>query len=86
MKTTEDGHYIDDPMDVVNAKPNFDELGIPPWDRDMKSREFYDKLHRLIEAYANSKYYSDCTWSWRTWPNGKGEQFDMSFELYKVED
>ena len=26
----DDGHYIDDPLMVVNAKPDFEGLGIPP--------------------------------------------------------
>ena len=28
MKQTEDGHFIDDPMDIINNKPDFSGLGL----------------------------------------------------------
>lgn len=30
MKRTEDGHFIDDPLDIVNSKPDFTDLGLLP--------------------------------------------------------
>ena len=28
MKQTEDGHFIDDPMDIINNKPDFSGIGL----------------------------------------------------------
>ena len=30
MKRTEDGHHIDDPLDIVNSKPDFTDIGLSP--------------------------------------------------------
>ena len=83
MKTTEDGHFIDDPMDIVNAKPNFDGLGMLDWEFDMKQLEFCNRLQKLIDIYVNSHFYTDITLSFREFPNKKGETFNMNFEFKK---
>ena len=37
----EDGHFIDDPLMIVNAKPDFEGLGIEPIPNDNEFHEFH---------------------------------------------
>lgn len=47
---TEDGHYIDDPMDVVNAKPNFEGLGMTTSEKiEQLSTELQETKRKLGE-------------------------------------
>ena len=47
---TEDGHYIDDPMDVVNAKINFEGLGMTTSEKiEQLSTELQETKRKLGE-------------------------------------
>lgn len=56
MKTTEDGHYIDDPMDVVNAKPNFEGMGITT---EEKIEQLSAELEQTKRSLRNLKMIVD---------------------------
>ena len=57
MQLNFDGHYIDDPLDVVNAKPDFSDMGLQmqfkPMDfikQNPRLADMYDKHHDAVFA------------------------------------
>ena len=41
LHVSDDGHFIDDPLVIVNAKPDFEGLGMEPIYNDNESNEFH---------------------------------------------
>ena len=40
LHVSDDGHFIDDPLTVVNVKPDFEGLGMEPIHNDNELHEF----------------------------------------------
>ena len=49
MIRTNDGHMIDDPMEVVNAQPDFTGMGLEPEKRKKSLKDFIEDIPDWIE-------------------------------------
>ena len=60
-----EGHYIDDPLDVVNAKPDFSGMGLMPkfkfGGQKQLTEEQRAKLHTAIQDFMMQKLYRGIT-------------------------
>ena len=57
-----DGHYIDDPLMVVNAKPDFSGIGLEPNTTELRPKQKTVRPHPLEVAAARHARFDILGW------------------------